>query len=68
MPIKSSYDVVVVGGGPAGYPAAIQAARMGARVLLLEKSGQLGGATTLNRVAFPGIFHAWGRQVIAGIG
>jgi len=63
-----SYDVVVFGGGPTGYPAAIQAARMGARVLLVEKSGQLGGTTTLNRVAFPGLFHAWGKQIIAGIG
>lgn len=62
------YDVAVIGGGPAGYPAAVQAARMGAKVLLVERSGQLGGTTTLNRVAFPGIFHAWGRQVIAGIG
>ncbi|GHC04299.1 FAD-dependent oxidoreductase [Cerasicoccus arenae] len=63
-----SYDVIVIGGGPTGFPAAIQAARMGAKTLLVEKSGQLGGSTTLNRVAFPGIFHAWGRQVIAGIG
>ncbi len=62
------YDVVVFGGGPAGFPAAIQASRMGARVLLVEKSGQLGGTTTLNRVAFPGLFHAWGKQIIAGIG
>ena len=63
-----SFDVMVLGGGPAGFPAAIQAARAGARVLLVEKSGQLGGTTSLNRVAFPGIFHAWGRQIIAGIG
>ncbi|WP_269542395.1 FAD-dependent oxidoreductase [Cerasicoccus fimbriatus] len=63
-----TYDIVVIGGGPAGFPAAIQAARMGARALLVEKSGQLGGTTTLNRVSFPGIFHAWGRQIIAGIG
>lgn len=41
---------------------------MGAKVLLVEKSGQLGGTTTLNKVAFPGIFHAWGKQVIGGIG
>lgn len=62
------FDVIVFGGGPTGFPAAIQAARMGAKTLLIEKSGQLGGTTTLNRVAFPGIFHAWNRQVIAGIG
>ncbi|WFB36591.1 FAD-dependent oxidoreductase [Kiritimatiellota bacterium B12222] len=67
-PPHSSYDLVVCGGGPAGFPAAIQAARNGSRVLLVEKSGMLGGATTLNRVAFPGLFSAWGKQIIAGIG
>ncbi len=62
------YDLLVCGGGPAGFPAAIQAARQGLRVLLVEKSGILGGTTTLNRVAFPGLFDAWGKQIIAGIG
>ncbi len=37
-------DVVVVGGGPAGLAAAIEAASTGARVILLEKTGMLGGA------------------------
>jgi hypothetical protein len=36
--------------------------------MLLERSGQLGGTLTLGGVAFPGLFHAWGRQIIAGIG
>ena len=39
----SSYDVVVAGGGPAGIGAAYMAAKRGAKVLLLEKSGRLGG-------------------------
>lgn len=40
------YDVVVVGGGSAGVAAAVGAARMGARVLLVEGYGFLGGAAT----------------------
>jgi len=35
---------------------------------LVEKCGQLGGTATIGGVNFPGLFHAWGRQVIAGIG
>ena len=38
-----TYDVVVAGGGPAGIGAAYMAAKRGAKVLLLEKSGRLGG-------------------------
>lgn len=63
-----AYDVIVIGGGPAGIVAATQAARAGARTLLVEKSAMLGGSTTLNGVNFPGLFHAWGHQVVAGIG
>jgi dihydrolipoamide dehydrogenase len=40
------YDLVVVGGGPGGYPAAIRAADMGLRVLVVEARG-LGGECTL---------------------
>ncbi len=61
-------DVLVIGGGTAGSIAAIQAARLGARTVLVEAGSQLGGTTTTAGVAFPGLFHAWGRQVIAGIG
>lgn len=67
-PLSSRFDVIVVGAGPAGITSAVQAARAGARTLLVEKSGILGGATILNGVNFPGLFHAWGRQIIAGIG
>lgn len=66
--MDSNYDVVVIGGGAAGVTAATQAARAGARTLLVEKSGQCGGTTTIGGVNFPGLFHAWGRQVISGIG
>ena len=61
-------DVLVVGGGSAGHVAAIQAGRLGARTVLLERNSQLGGTTTTGGVCFPGLFHAWGKQVIAGIG
>lgn len=62
------YDVVVVGGGTAGVVAAIQAGRAGAKTFLVEKCGMLGGTITMASVNFPGIFFAWGKQVIAGIG
>lgn len=39
-------DVLVVGGGPAGYIAAVSAARSGAKVVLLERYGHLGGMAT----------------------
>ena len=61
-------DVLVVGGGSAGHVAAIQAGRLGAKTVLLERNSQLGGTTTTGGVCFPGLFHAWGKQVIAGIG
>lgn len=61
-------DVLVVGGGTAGTIAALQAARAGAKTMLLEMGSQLGGTTTTGGVNFPGLFHAWGKQVIAGIG
>jgi hypothetical protein len=66
--MQDIYDVVVVGGGTAGSVAALQSARAGARTALLELGGQLGGTMTAGGVNFPGIFHAWGRQIIAGIG
>lgn len=41
-------DVVVVGGGLAGYAAALEAAQRGAEVLLLEKQGECGGSSVLS--------------------
>jgi len=61
-------DVVVVGGGSAGVPAAVQSGRAGAETVLLEAAHQVGGNTTTGGVNFPGLFHAWGKQVIAGAG
>jgi hypothetical protein len=61
-------DILVVGGGTAGVIAAIQAARAGCSTILIENGSQLGGTITTGGVAFPGLFHAWGKQVICGIG
>jgi hypothetical protein len=61
-------DILVIGGGTAGTIAAIQAGRTGSKTVLVEFGSQLGGTTTTAGVSFPGIFHAWGKQVIGGIG
>lgn len=61
-------DILVAGGGTAGVIAAIQAAHAGCSTVLVENGSQLGGTTTTGGVAFPGIFYAWGKQVIGGIG
>lgn len=44
--MKHTYDMIVVGGGPAGCAAALAGARGGLNVLLVEASGALGGAAT----------------------
>jgi ribulose 1,5-bisphosphate synthetase/thiazole synthase len=51
--VDDQWDVIVVGGGPGGCTAAISAAREGAKVLLIEAMGQLGGMGT------SGILNAW---------
>jgi glycine/D-amino acid oxidase-like deaminating enzyme len=68
MQSLSTYDVLVIGGGTAGVIAALQASRAGARTLLIEKNGLLGGTMTAGGVNFPGLFHAWGQQIVSGIG
>ena len=62
------YDVIVIGAGTAGVVAALQTAREHISTLLVEKSEMPGGTVTLGQVDFPGLFHAWTKQVIAGIG
>ena len=66
--LPGKVDVAVIGGGTAGTIAALQAALAGAETALIECGPQLGGTITTGGVTFPGLFYAWGKQVIAGIG
>ncbi len=51
LEIYDKADIIVAGGGPSGVAAAVSAARQGKRVILLEQSGSLGGASILSMVA-----------------
>jgi hypothetical protein len=56
-PVLGGWDVVVIGGGPAGMAAAVSAARHGARTLLVERYGFLGGMGTAGGVTnFAGLY------------
>ncbi len=65
-----TFDVVVVGSGSAGSPAAIAAARSGARTLLIEKLPFLGGNSTAVLDTFYGFYTPGdrARKVVGGIG
>lgn len=66
-PVIASYDVIVCGGGPAGVIAATAAARNGARTLLIERYGFVGGMATSALVTPISEFRHYGKQHIAGI-
>jgi len=61
------YDVLVVGGGNAGCAAALAAARTGARVLLVERYGFLGGTATAAMVGPWMTFHSGTERIVGGI-
>lgn len=61
------FDVVVIGGGPAGTVAAIASARTGAKTILIEQNGYLGGALTACGTGPQMTFHAGEVQVVRGI-
>lgn len=61
------YDVVVLGGGPSGVCAAVEAARNGAKVLLVESSGMLGGMATSGLVGpFMTVYNREGTRPVVG--
>ena len=61
------YDVVVIGGGPAGAITAIAAARNGASTMLVEQNGYLGGMLTMAGTGPQMTYHAGQTQVVRGI-
>jgi hypothetical protein len=61
------FDVLVVGGGNAGCAAALAAARSGARTLLVERYGFLGGTATAAMVGPWMTFHSGSDRIVGGI-
>ena len=53
LAVIGKYDVIVAGGGPAGFGAAVAAARKGCRTLLIERESALGGLSTVGLVPIP---------------
>ncbi len=69
VPVLHDVDVLVVGGGPSGTTAAISAARLGARVMLVERYNHLGGLSTGGLVIWIDRMTDWdGKLVIQGLG
>ncbi|HXJ83596.1 MAG TPA: FAD-dependent oxidoreductase [Candidatus Methylomirabilis sp.] len=67
VPVEERADVLVVGGGSAGIAAATAAARNGARTVLVEKYGFLGGTSTAGLVGpFMTSYSADGREPVIG--
>ncbi|MCA3413510.1 MAG: FAD-dependent oxidoreductase [Roseomonas sp.] len=64
IPVHAECDVLVCGGGPAGTAAAIAAARLGARTLLLERHNHLGGLSTGGLVLWIDRMTDWSGQLV----
>lgn len=67
LPLDDTWDVIVIGGGPAGCAAAAAAAREGARTLLLEATGSLGGMGTGGLVPYWMIWGDEEKPIIRGL-
>jgi hypothetical protein len=67
MVTTGTYDVLVIGGGNAGCAAALAAARHGARTLLIERYGFLGGTATAAMVGPWMTFHSGEERIVGGI-
>lgn len=68
VPVLGDFDVVVCGAGVAGFCAAVQAARAGAKTALVERYGMPGGVLTVGGNNEIGLFYRGSRPIIAGIG
>ena len=64
---QSDIDVLVIGGGNAGCAAALAAARHGAKTMLVERYGFLGGTATASMVGPWMTFHSGSRRIVGGI-
>lgn len=63
------YDVIVCGGGTSGVAAAVSSARAGAKTLLIERTGSLGGQMSVSGppgFAYARLFNCYGEQDTAG--
>jgi len=69
LPVSREVDLLVVGGGPAGFSAAVAAARLGVRTLLVEQFNCLGGIATAGGHNHICLYSAWGTRlrVVGGV-
>jgi hypothetical protein len=70
MEIYGEYDVVIAGGGTSGVAAAIASARVGAKTLLIERVGAIGGQMNVSGppgFAYAYMFNRRGQKIIGGI-
>ncbi|MFI4911969.1 MAG: FAD-dependent oxidoreductase [Sedimentisphaeraceae bacterium JB056] len=65
--LEFSYEVVVIGGGPAGFAAAVASARQGAKTTLIERYGFCGGMATAGGVSVYMNEHAGTRNLASNI-